>query len=169
MKSFGWAEAAWAAGIGLGAIAAFFIFRTPEPARTGLSLVALVCERSPERAEAVARHVADPLRLTAAGLDPTVADEEERRLSHAELAGELAQLDAFSPGCAFSLMDWSIRPGPSGTAWLEGMLESSDSQPSDLHAARRPLRALFRDVGGEQRLERVVLGSAERRLPEARP
>ena len=49
------------------------------------------------------------------------------------------------------------------------MLEYSDSQPSDLHGRRRSLRALFREVGGEQRLERLVLGPVERRLPEARP
>jgi hypothetical protein len=165
MKSFGWGDAIWATCIGVAALAAYFIFRTPEPARTGLELVARVCERSPARAEAVALHVADPFELVV----PEDDAGTERTLSHADLAAELARLDAFFPGCAFSLVEWSIRPGARGTAWLEGSLEYSDSQPSDLHGQRRPLRMLFREERGKQRLVRAVLGPVERRLPEARP
>jgi len=163
MKSFGWGDVVWVTCIGVAALAAYFIFRTPEPARTGLELIALVCERSPERAEALVRHVADPLQL--------LVPEEgaERTLSQSDLGDELARLDAFFPGCSFNLVEWSIRPGARGAAWLEGELWYSDSQPSDLHGQRRPLRALFREEGGQQRLERVVLGPVERRLPEARP
>ena len=82
---------------------------------------------------------------------------------------ELDRLDRFLPRCSFSLDDWTIRDASAGSAWLEGRLEWSGSQPSDLHAERRPVRALFREVDGEQRLERMVLGPVERRLPEARP
>ncbi|HTV22594.1 MAG TPA: hypothetical protein VMG12_28090 [Polyangiaceae bacterium] len=166
MKSLGWADAAWAAGICAAAVAAFFVFRTPEPARTGLWLIDLVCERSPERAAAIAQHVADPLELT---LPPDDVMESERQLSRADVTTELARLDLFLPRCSFGLDDWSIRDGSGGSAWLEGVLEYSDSQPGDLHGRRRPMRALFREVGGEQRLERVWLGPIERRLPEARP
>jgi hypothetical protein len=166
MKSLGWADAAWVAGIGAAAAAAFFAFRTPEPARTGLWLIDLVCERSPERAAAIAEHVAEPLELT---LPPDDVMEPERELSHADIASELERLDRFLPRCSFGLDDWSLRDAPGGAAWLEGTLEYSDSQPGDLHGRRRPLRALFREVSGEQRLERVWLGPVERRLPEARP
>lgn len=164
MRSFGWLDVLWGLGIGAAATVAYFFFRTPEPARTGLELVALLCERSPERAQAVARHVADPLAL----LVPEEEAGEERRLSHADISAELERLDAFFPGCAFSLQDWSLRPGSGGT-WLEGTLEYSYSQPSDLHGQRRPVRALFREGDAGQRLSRVVLGPLERRLPEARP
>jgi hypothetical protein len=166
MKSLGWADAAWAVGIGAAAVAAFFVFRTPEPARTALLLLDLLCERSPERSAAVARHLAEPLELT---VPPDDALEAERQLSHADVATELDRLARFFPRCSFSLDDWSIRDAAGGSAWLEGVLEYSESQPGDLHGQQRPLRALFREVGGEQRLERVLLGPVERRLPEARP
>ena len=187
MKSFGWADAAWALGIAAAAIGAWFFFRTPEPARTGLELIARVCAGRAARLEALERHVADPLELSAA---PGGEPEGEHTLSHAELEARLDERAALAPGCEFELEDWSIRPGPRGSAWLEGDLVYSDSQPSDLHARRRPLRALFREVSagaragedgargtsqpetsGEkvQRLERVVLGPFERHLPEARP
>lgn len=166
MKSLGWADAAWAVGITAAAVAAFFIFRTPEPARTGLWLIDLVCDRSPERAAAIAQHLADPLALE---LPPDDVMEAERQLSQADVVRELDRLDRFLPRCSFGLDDWTIRDGSAGSAWLEGMLVYSESQPGDLHGQRRPLRALFREVGGEQRLERVRLGPVERRLPEARP
>jgi hypothetical protein len=170
MKSFGWADVAWALAIAAAALGAWFFFRTPEPARTGLDLIASVCARRSSRLEAVERHVADPLELSAS---PGAEPEGEHTLSHVELHARLDELSALAPDCAFELEDWSIRPGPSGSAWLEGELVYSDSQPSDLHARRRSLRALFREVNasGEklQRLERVVLGPFERHLPEARP
>jgi len=166
MKSLGWADAAWAVGITAATVAAFFIFRTPEPARTALSLLDLVCERSREREAAIARHVAEPLELR---LPDDLATETERQLSRGEVAAELERLDLYLPRCSFSLEDWELRSAGAGSTWLEGVLEFSESQPSDLHGNRRPLRALFREVGGEQRLERVLLGTIERRLPEARP
>lgn len=166
MESFGWRDAAWAIGVLAAAVAAFFLFRTPEPARTGLDLIALVCSRTPERAAALERHVAEPLELV---VPPEDALESDHEMSRAALAAELTRLDVFAPGCSFRLDDWTTHVGTPGTAWLEGTLEYSESQPSDLHGQRRSLRALFRDVGGVQRLERVVLGRAERSLPEARP
>jgi hypothetical protein len=163
---FGWHDAAWGVGVAVAAVAAFFIFRTPEPARTGLDLVALVCSRSPERAKAVEQHVAEPLQLIVPSEDALPVEGE---LSRASLVAELARLDAFVQGCSFSLEDWTIRPGSAGNAWLEGTLEYSNSQPSDLHGQRRPLRASFAEVAGVWRLERLVLGRAEKALPEARP
>jgi hypothetical protein len=164
--AYGWRDGVWAIGVAGAALAAYFIFRTPEPARTGLDLVALVCARSPERAAALERHVAEPLELV---VPPEDALEGDRAMSHSALTAELTRLDVFFPGCSFSLEDWTIRPGSAGSAWLEGTLAYSDSQPSDLHGQRRPLRALFADSGGVWRLERVVLGRVERRVPEARP
>src|SRR5688572_33110823 len=111
MKSFGWFDVLWMLGIGAAMVAAYFIFRTPEPARTGLELVALVCERSPERAEAITRSVEDPLSL----LLPEDEGGEARTLTHADIRAELQRLDAYFPGCAFSLEDWSLRPGAGGT------------------------------------------------------
>ena len=161
---YGWQDALWALGITGAAVAAYFVFRTPEPARTGLALLDLVCSRSAARAEAVQRHVAEPLELAL----PAGEDDGPRTLSHAELMGRLAELDALAPGCVFELEEWTIRGG-SGAVWHEGMLVYSDSQPSDLHGRRRPLRAFFREDGGTWQLERAVLGPRERRLPEARP
>jgi hypothetical protein len=166
MKSLGWADAAWAVGIGAAAVVAFFVFRTPEPARTGLYLLDLVCERTPERRAAFSRHLAEPLEVR---FPPDEALGAERELSHADVEAELDRLARFFPRCSFNLDDWSISDGAGSSAWLEGVLEYSESQPSDLHGQRRPLRALFRELGGEQRLERVLIGPVERRVPEARP
>jgi hypothetical protein len=166
MKSLGLADAAWAVGVLGAAVAAFFLFRTPEPARTGLLLIDLLCTPSAARGEAIGRHVLDPLQLI---VPPEDAAEGELELAREELDKKIAELDVAYPGCSFRLEDWNIRPGSGGTAWLEGMLEYSNSQASDLHGRRRSLRMLFREVGGAQRLERVVLGPVERRLPEARP
>ena len=106
MKSLGWADAAWAAGLGSAAVAAFFIFRTPEPARTGQLLLDLLCERSPERAAAIARHVADPVEMT---FPADEVMEAERQLSRSDVAAELEQLDRYLPRCSFSLDEWTIR------------------------------------------------------------
>lgn len=166
-KTFGWRDLAWAAGIVIAAVAAFFLFRTPEPARTGLTLVAAVCGDPAERRALIERHVARALDVRAA--DAITGSDGQRELSHSDLERELAKLDAMWPACTFSLKDWVIRPHTSAANWLEGSLEYSASEATDLHAQRRPLRALFREVGGEQRLERLLLGEPERHLPEARP
>lgn len=172
MKNLDYRDAIWAAAVLAAATAAYFIFRTPEPARTGLDLLDLVCSPGAARAAAIEQHVADPLELSLPAEDLPRRDTgggAERELSRAEVAAELRTFDALARGCSFSLEDWQIRDAPGGAAWLEGTLSYSDSQPLDLHGSRRPLRALFREVRGEQRLERVVVGPLERRLPEARP
>lgn len=166
MKSFGWQDVLWVLAIGVAVAGTWFFFRTPEPARTGLELIARVCEGPAARTEALERHVADPLLLS-------VEAEAEQSLSHAELEARLAELDLIAPGCSFELDDWSIRPGTRGSTWLEGELRY-DSGPSASRARRR-LRASFRERGGEHdreygaaggeqrlRLERVVLGPLER-------
>jgi hypothetical protein len=165
MKAFGWHELAWVIGVSGAALAAFMLFRTPEPARTGLELVAMVCGSRAERAQGVERHVAAPLTVSIVELSDVGG---EHSLSPEQLMRELDQLNAAWPGCAFSLHDWMIRPAANG-AWLEGSLEYSESQPSDLHGQRRALRALFRDVDETPRLERLQIGPIERRDPEARP
>lgn len=166
MKAFGWQDVVWAVAATGGAVAVYFLLRTPEPARTGLALVAAVCGAPEERRELLVRHVAEPLDLDLGG--PGDASGRGSH-SHEQLAAELGQLDALIPECAFSLNDWRLRSASDGSEWLEGVLEYSDSQPSDLHGQRRALRASFRQVDGEWRVERVLLGRNERRLPEARP
>lgn len=167
MKKFGWPDLLWALGIAVAAVAAFFLFRTPEPARTGLELVRVVCGSAEERRELFERHVLDPLEVRA--LEPSEALEAEREYSREELSRELAALNAVWPSCSFSLNDWKVRPHTRGAEWLEGTLEYSASEVTDLHRQRREVRALFRDVDGQPRLERLVLGELERSLPEARP
>jgi hypothetical protein len=166
MKAFGWHELAWGIGVGAAAVAAFMLFRTPEPARTGLELVAMVCGSRAERAQGVERHVAAPLAVSIAELSDGAGEHSQ---SPEQLIRELEQLNAAWPHCAFSLRDWTIRSAAPGSAWLEGSLEYSESQPSDLHGQRRALRALFRDVDQTPRLERLQIGPIERREPEARP
>jgi hypothetical protein len=156
----------WVLGVGGAAVAAFFAFRTPEPALTGLTLVESVCGAPAERMQLFGRHVADPLSVTFRD-QPDM--EGERSYSRAELRDEVARLVAAWPSCAFSLEDWRIGEQADGGEWLEGVLVYSASQPGDLHGQRRSLRALFRVRAGVQQLEQLIVGPRERRLPEARP
>lgn len=144
------------------------LFRTGEPARTALALVAVLCsERSPrEREHEIAQHVAESLSID---VEDAEAGWLSLRYSRGELLEQLAQLDATRPHCQLRLDDWSTGSGPDGAEWLTGRLEFSDSQAGDLHAEQRSLRAQFRRAGDERRLERIRLGAPERRLPEARP
>ena len=166
MKAFGWHELAWTIGVFGAALGSFMLFRTPEPARTGLELVAVACGSRAERAQWVGRHMAAPLAVNIAELSDTGG---EQSYSPEGILLELEQLNAAWPQCAFSLHDWAIQPAANGSAWLEGSLEYSESQPSDLHGRRRAVRALFRDVADTPRLERLRVGPVERREPEARP
>jgi hypothetical protein len=159
-------EAWWALGVCGAAVAAFFAFRTPEPALTGLTLVESICGAASERMQLFERHVADPLAVSLRDV-PDLGGELS--YSRAELRDEVARLVAAWPSCAFSLDDWRIREQADGGEWLEGVLVYSESQPGDLHGERRSLRALFRTRSGVQQLERLILGARERRLPEARP
>lgn len=165
MKAFGRPELAWVLIVGGAAIGAFFVFRDPEPARTALELVAGVCGDASERRDLVERHVAEPLEVWW----EESSGGGEREYTQSELGSELAELNAVWPACSFSLEDWRVRPHVRGASWVEGSLRYSASEASDLHAQRRALRALFREVNGEQRLERVVIGELERSLPEPRP
>ena len=167
MSRFGWQDLVWALGIAGAAVAAFYLFRTPEPARTGLELVRAVCGSPEERRDLLERHVVDPLDVRA--LDPSEELEAEREYSRDELSRELTTLNAAWPSCTFTLQDWTLRPHTSGAQWLDGTLEYSASEATDLHRQRREVRALFRDVDGQPRLERVILGELERNLPEAGP
>lgn len=160
-------DLAWAVGIAATATLVYFASHTPEPARTGLDLVAAVCEGDGrERAELIEAHVVATLEVWSSD---GVGDEQARTLERRQLVAELLAFNAARPHCACSLEDWRTRPEDNGSQWLEGTLEYSDSQASDLHVQRRPLRALFRDVASQPRLERLVLGPIERRQPEARP
>jgi hypothetical protein len=167
MKRFGWQDLVWALGVAAAAVAAFYVFRTPEPARTGLELVRVLCGSAEERRALLERHVVEPLEVRA--LDPSEELEAEREYSREELSRELTTLNAVWPSCTFSLRDWTVRAHTKGAQWLEGTLEYSASEASDLHRQRREVRALFREAEGQQRLERVILGELERSLPEARP
>jgi hypothetical protein len=165
--SFGRYDVLWAAGITLAAVGAFFAFRTPEPARTALDLAAVVCGGDvAEREELLARHVAGELVVR---ITDQEGEAEEHTYSQPQLAEQLLRLDATRPGCSFTLEDWRVRPRVGGTEWLEGTLAYSESQPGDLHAERRPFRALFGDVARQPRLISLLLGPVERRQPEARP
>jgi hypothetical protein len=159
--------AGWS-GVAVAILIGALLFRTGEPARTALELVAAVCsERSPrEREREIAQHVAESLSID---VEDAEAGWLSLSYSRVELLEQLAQLDATRPRCQLRLDDWSTGSGPDGAEWLTGQLEFSDSQAGDLHAERRSLRAQFRRVGDERRLERIRLGAPERRLPEARP
>jgi hypothetical protein len=156
----------WALCVGGVAVGSFFLFRTPEPARTGLALLDSVCGAPAERSAVVERHVADPLVFDLSDVRDTDA---ERSYSRVELLGELTRLDESWPSCSLRLDDWRLRADADGAEWLEGVLVYSESQPGDLHGNRRSLRARFRTREGVPRLERLILGRVERRLPEARP
>jgi hypothetical protein len=151
-------------GVGLG----LTVFRTPEPARTGLALLTLLCsERRPsERQRQLERGVASELEFE---LEADSGEVQVRSYTERELPDLLAEFNALRPRCEVSLRDWRVRDGAAGHSTLEGELEYSESQVGDLHAERRTLRAQFRSERGGVRLERIRLGPVERRLPEARP
>ena len=151
-------------GVGLG----LTVFRTPEPARTGLALLALVCnERRPnERQRQLEHGVANELEVE---IEEDTGEVETRSYTQRELPEVLVEFNALRPRCEVSLRDWRVRERAVGHAVLEGELEYSESQVGDLHADRRAVRAQFRVEQGAVRLERIRLGPVERRLPEARP
>lgn len=158
------ALAAVLVGVGLG----LTVFRTPEPARTGLALLALVCsERRPnERQRLLEQGVAAELEVE---VEEDTGEVEAHGYTQRELPDVLEEFSALHPRCEISLRDWRVRDGAAGHPALEGELEYSESQVGDLHADRRPLRAQFRVEAGSVRLERIRLGPIEHRLPEARP
>jgi hypothetical protein len=144
----------------------FFVLRTPEPTRTAFGLAESVCSDRRQRPRELAAHVAERVTLE-------IEDQEhgwsKQRLSREELSAQLEQPDLAWPSCQLQLEAWSVQSPAAGSEWLDGQLELSQSQVNDLHAELRSLHAEFRVVGDQRRLERVRLGAAERRLPEARP
>jgi hypothetical protein len=147
--------------------AGIFSFRTPEPVRTALDIVATVCSASSprEREHELGVHVADPLLLQF----EEVEEAGELRYSRAEQLEQLEQLDGRRPNCGLQLQNWTLGDSEEGARWLSGELVFSDSRAVDLHAERRSVRAQFRAFGDRWRLERLRLGAPQRSLPEARP
>lgn len=145
----------------------WFAFRTPEPARTALALVATVCSaRSPrEREHELGAHVADPLLLQLGEFE----EAGELRYSRAEQLEQLELLEGRRSSCGLQLDNWTLGDPEEGSRWLTGELVFSDSRAIDLHSERRSVRAQFRAFGDRWRLERLRLGPPQRHLPEARP
>jgi hypothetical protein len=144
-----------------------FALRTPEPARTAFALLAGVCNvRSPRTRELLLdSQVADRLTLQSEEQDPAWS---RRELSRGDLLEQLQHFDRLHPSCQLELEVTAVH-GAEGAEWLEGKLQFSESQAGDLHAEGRSVRALFETVGGQRRLERLLLFAPERSLPEARP
>jgi hypothetical protein len=186
-----WQLALWGAAGGVLAFGATLLFRDPEPARTALELVDVACGASPAaQRRLLEEHVADELRIeiddsgedegepsaldrVQAGLSLRSArtddDASEFTWTQAELRQKLAELNALSPHCRLSLSNYSLHTAHDGSEWVHGELDYSASQPGDLHAERRRVRAQFRRSGDQVQLQRLLLGAVERRVPEARP
>jgi hypothetical protein len=137
--------------------------RTPEPARIALRLTAAFCEQTPGGlVELSARHLAPEVEVIVVGA-------AEERYPRMDLAARAGRFRARHPDCSLTLENWLMEPAANDAAWVVGTLMLSSSQPDDLHAERRSVRALFAPGGHSQRLLRLELGPAERSLPEARP
>lgn len=172
------------------AFGAMSFLRDPEPARTALELVDVACGASPaEQRRLLRKYIADPLEVeidssgqdddepsalerAQAGLSPRSTrtnDGSDFTWTQAEVGVKLAELNAISPNCRLSLSNYDLHAASDGSQWLDGDLDYSASQPGDLHAERRRLRARFRQTGELMRLEWLQLGPIERHIPEARP
>jgi hypothetical protein len=170
-SALGWRELTWAGLAVLCAVVTYYACQTPEPTRTALELAAAACDTTPsQQRQLLERHVAPDVEIEIAdrGVEIKSRDELARRL------GELRGMRGRGFRCQIELRDVTLEPASGGGAWLEATLQWSDSQPSDLHARPRPLRALFRESKGSegdavQRLERARVGEAVRSEPEARP
>lgn len=172
-KFFARRELTWAALAVACAVVTYYACQTPEPASTALELAATVCDAAPnQRRRMIERHVAPQLEVDTSerGAETFTREELSRVL------GELAAVwGRRGRSCQLELHDWRIESSSGGATWLEATLEMSDSQPSDLHARRRRVRALFRQWSAPpgddvvQRLERLSVGPPLRAEPEARP
>lgn len=187
-RAFGWQELVWLTAVLGGAVFAYHACQAPEPARTALTLASAVCDAAPrDREQLIAAHVAPVLEV-----EDAEQGAEVRSWSRAELSAKLRELDVMRPSCEVSLRDWELRAPTRGAVWVEGVLDYSASQPSDLHALRRNVRALFSAPPAEHRatadergegprrdssrsseenlvLTRLELGPVQRHDPEARP
>lgn len=171
-KFFGQRELIWAALAVACAVVTYYACQTPEPASTALELAAAVCEAGPsQRKRIVERHVAPQLEVDTSERGAETFTREELTQALGELAAAWSRMGR---SCQLELRDFRVQPEAGGATRLEATLEMSDSQPSDLHARRRQVRALFRqwsppDGDVLQRLERLSVGPPLRAEPEARP
>ena len=126
------------------------------------------CPKGPYTMERLGRDVLEG--HLGSRVEVIVADAEQSTFERAELIQRLLELRAAYPSCYLELLDLEVERGEQASlARLSGELEYSQSEASDLHAARRPFEALFRSTGKSYRLERVELGPLRRAPPEARP
>lgn len=170
---FGRRELTWAALAVVCAVGTYYACKTPEPASTALELAAVICDAAPNpRKRMIERHVAPQLEVDTSERGAETFTREELTQALGELAAAWGRTGR---SCQIELHDFRSESGSGGATWLEATLEMSDSQPSDLHARRRRVRALFRQwsapEGGDvvQRLERLSVGPPLRAEPEARP
>jgi len=172
-RLFGPRELTWAGLAVACAVVSYYACQTPEPASTALELAAVVCDAAPNlRKRVIERHVAPQLEVDTSERGAETFTREELSQALSELSALWGRLGR---SCQVELHDFRIESRAGGATWLEAMLEMSESQPSDLHARPRRVRALFREWsapgGGDvvQRLERLSVGPPLRAEPEARP
>lgn len=135
-----------------------------EPIVTARALAQAICP-TPSMGvgrDVLSRHLAERVEVT--------LEDDRTTFEQANLIERLVQLRATYPSCALDLVDVQAAPGESvGSFRVRGDIEYSESEASDLHAARRDIDATFRVSGKEYRLERVEFGPVHRPPPEARP
>jgi hypothetical protein len=144
--------------------ALLMVLSEPEPVPTAREMAQAICptQGSPLGRDVLSRHLADRVEMT-------LADEEQSTFERAELLERLSQIRAAYPSCALDLLDVEAAKVDDGSFRLRAELEYSESEASDLHAARRVLDATFEQRGGDFRVVRFELGALKRPPPEARP
>jgi hypothetical protein len=136
-----------------------------EPLPTAREIAQAIC---PTPGDALGRDVLE--QRLGGRVDVVVAGEEQSTFERAELVARLAELRAAYPSCYLDLTEVEVERGEQASlAMVSGELEYSDSEATDVHAARRPFEATFRSSGKSYRLERIELGPLRRSPPEARP
>ncbi|MET0409929.1 MAG: hypothetical protein ABW217_01470 [Polyangiaceae bacterium] len=136
-----------------------------EPARTARGMAQAIC---PTPGDALGRDVLE--QHLGGRIEVVVADAEQSTFERAELIERLVELRAAYPSCYLDLLQVEVSEGGQASlALVTGELEYSESEASDLHAARRLFEATFRSSGKSYRLERIELGPLRRTPPEARP
>jgi hypothetical protein len=141
---------------------AYLLLVTPEPGRTARRLAASLCDETPEGlALAAAPHLAEVIDLALDGA-PT-------RATRADALGMAMGWRRAHAGCSSSLTQLGLEPADGDAVWVAGTLVLSSSQPGDVHAELRSVRALFRPADKRPRLVRLVLSAPLQALPEARP
>jgi hypothetical protein len=152
--------------VALGMLGALLMFLSEaEPVPTARDMAQAICPTpgAPLGRDLLERHLAERV-------DFALADEDPITLERAELLERLSRLRATYPSCSLDLVDLEVSTGEAdGSLRLRGAIEYSESEASDLHAARRAFDASFRAAGKISRLERIDLGALRRPPPEARP